>query len=467
MIDDSFGEESERNHPTLGSGSSDQEASRFRENRFRYAVVTSLSSKVTTALLQIIAMPVAAKSLGIHGFVLYSMLTSLVVWLWVSNIGIGPSLSVSLAAARAISDEKEERHLFSSAFYSVMVISSIISILSLILTWYFPVHLIFGNLYQADLVVIRWGLSILVVMFFLQMNISLFEASLTGYQELHVINLNSTFNSIPVIAAIIWVASYRPSVIGMILAVNAPVILCRSLNVWWALWHHPQTRPSFACFRFKLCLKLVKSGVSYSLAGAIGHILAHIFPVILVGRVCAPDRAAAFTAVVNGIVMASGVYAMLGTPLWPAIADSAARGEGEWARKAYRQLLILCSAYSLLVAIILIGWGLALFRLWFHGEIQPSRALLLAASGYFLVLGWEQAHFSILMGFQRIKLAALMVLLRSILAIIATFLLLSPDREYVPFISMTICVLLLDAYPLWLLVQRHLKMLIQNTHYYS
>jgi O-antigen/teichoic acid export membrane protein len=432
-------------------------AAKLRSANFRNAIASSLASKITTVALQIIAMPIAAISLGSHGFALYAMLTAAVGWLSLSNLGIGPTLIVRLAAAHIHGDLDTERSIFSSAFFPAFVISAVVSLTGLLVIWMFPIHNIFGPLYITDEYTIRWGLTALVSMFFMQTNLSLFESAQAGYQEQYIQNIISAVSSVPCILAVLILAKRSPTPVDLILALHVPVVLFRCGNAALIIWRHPHIFPSITAFRWTLSKKLVKSGSIFSLAGGLGNFLAHILPVILVGRAFSSDVAAAFAATMNAIILASGVISMLSTPLWPAIADSVARGDRDWAQRAYRRLLWSVMIFGLLTAFFLAARGDWLFHVWFKGQINPSQSLILAAALYFLASCWEVAHFTILVGLHKIAVASLLVFIRALLGIIVILVFLKMGNEANTFIIMFIAIVVIDFIPLRILVLRELS----------
>lgn len=434
----------------------DELSKQTRGRNFRYAVVSSMASKITTVAVQIIAIPIAALSLGAHEFALYAMLMAAVGWLTLSNLGIGPTLVVRLAAAHVRGSISEESHIFSSAFFPALAISTVVSLSAMLALWMLPVSGIFGALYINDLHTIRMGLTILICMFFLQTNISLFESAQAGYQKQYTANILAAISSLPCILAVYIVAKINPTPVNIILALNVPAILFKFGNAVWIMWTYPHIIPSLTNFRSDICKGLVKNGVIFSLAGGLGNFLAHILPVIIIGRVFASDVSASFSATMNVIILVSGVISMLATPLWPAISDSVVRGDREWAKRAYKRLLWSIMVFGLLVALFLGFRGEWLFGIWFKGEISPSHGLLVAAGLYFVALCWESAHFSILIGLHKIKVASVLMCIRSIVGVMATLVFISIGNEAIPFIVMFISIIIIDFIPLRKLVIRSL-----------
>jgi O-antigen/teichoic acid export membrane protein len=431
-------------------------ATAFRIKQFRYAVATSLLSKVITLAVQVIALPIAAISLGVHGFSLYALLTAAVGWLTLSNLGIGPILVVKLAATHVHGDFKEESHIFSSAFFITLIVSALVSFFAILAVWLLPVQNIFGPLYVSDLLTIKWGLTVLTVLFFLQSNISLFESAQAGYQQQYVQNLIAVVSGLPCLLAVWIVSQNNPTPVSLILALNMPLVIMRFVNVGLIVFRQPHIFPSLNSFRWSICKNLVQNGITFSLAGGLGNFLAHILPVILVGRSFSADVSASFAVTMNAIILASGVIGMLLRPLWPAVADSVARGDREWAKIAYKRLLKSVMAFGFFVALFLIVYGEWMFRIWFHGKINPSYWLIVSAGFYFVVLCWESLHFSIMVGLHKVSIASILMCARSILGVSATIMLLDKGSEALPFMMMIISIAVVNLIPMRKLVLRGL-----------
>ena len=425
--------------------------------RFRYAVGSSIASKIATAAVQIIAMPVAELSLGSHGFALYAMLTAAVAWLTLSNLGVGPVLAVRLASAHAMGNVQDERNIFSSAFFPSLIVSSLVSLTALLIIWLAPIANIFGALYVEDFPAIRSGLTVFVAIFYFLTNLSIFEYAQSGYQEQYVQNLVSALSSVLSLLALLILVKFDPTPVGLILALNSPVVFLRSCNAIYVMLRHPHTRPSLKAFRWYTCKTLMQSGAIYSLAGGVGNFLAHILPVILIGRMFSAESSAAFAATMNLLILASGVISMLSTPLWPAISDSIARGDRAWAERAYNRLLLAVMAFGFTTALALAFKGELIFEIWFKGQINPARNLIVGAALYFVALCWESAHFSVLVGLHKISFASVLIFTRTAVGIITISIFLKIGNEASIFVIMFFSILLVDFIPLRMMVKRKLS----------
>ncbi len=430
-----------------------------RTRRIRYAIASSLASKVTTAAVQILALPLAATSLGIHGFAVYMMMAAAVGWLGIANLGIGPVVNVKIAAAHAGEDAELERVIFSSGLSISLSLAVVVASLALVLIWVIPIRAIFGPLYVAESTGIRLGMSCLVAFFFVQTSVSVFEAAQAGYQEQYIQNVVAAVSSLPVLMAVWLVARYHPTPVALIWALGAPPLAFRVGNAVAVVWRHPAIKPSVNFVKSRMCRSLVKTGSVYSLAGGLASFLAHVFPVLLVGRLSNSMAAVGFAATMNMVILLNGMVSMLASPLWPAVADSLARGDLAWARRAASRVVWLVTSFGLIVAGFLWLRGEWLFAIWYSGAVQPGHLLLVAAGLYFLAFAWEQAHFSILVGLHQIGKASVLVCSRAVVGIIFFFVARAcgyTDAS-VSFFAMLLAIITIDLVPLRMIVLQKLR----------
>jgi len=417
----------------------------FRIQRIRYAAVTSLGSKVMTVTVQVLALPIAIRALGSERFALYAMLAALLSWVGLANIGIGPALVLGIAAAAARGERVAEARLFTSAWVPVLCFAVVLGLGIGVVIQLMPVANTFGANYAQYVVVIRLGLLILLGSMLLQALLSVIEAAQVGYQEQYILNLWTTLGGLFTLAALVSVAKLTPTVIAMILAVNAPPLMARLLNSVRFMNGRPHLKPRREAFDWSESKSLLVSGLAFSLVG-LGSFLNHQVPVVIVGRTLNTLATATFAAVMNVFMIGFGMVSMVAIPLWPAISDSVARGEVSWVRKAYHRLLSYSMLYAVLVCVVLILAGRPIMRLWFGQGIDPSQSPMAWLGFYFVLAMWEYVHYMVLVGLKRIRVPSLIYLGRSLLTVVLVSLLIPKWGNEGAIIGLCMSVLLVTSW---------------------
>jgi O-antigen/teichoic acid export membrane protein len=431
-----------------------ESASRLRNRRLKYAIVTSLGSKVSTAIIQIAALPLALAALGQQQFVLYAMLASAVGWLGLVNIGVGPPLTVMMSEAAAAGDHVQQQRLFSSAVLPVALLVLTTGIAVAIALRFISTDWLFGAAYAADRPAIVAGLLILTAVFLVQTLVAVVEAAQLGYQEQYRLNAMAIGGNLAAAIAIVGVATVKPTVVGLIAAISLPPLLFRVANAAHVIWHRPHLQPRAAAVSRDVTKRLVGSGVAFSLATGFGNFLCHQLPIVLMGKRLPSDEAASFAVTVNALLIAAGMVSMVTVSLWPAISDGMARGDRAWVEQASRRTLRYSIGYGLLVGAVFALFGRLLFRLWFGASIDVGPWLSVPLGLYFFLLMWENAYFAILIGMKEIAVPSFLYIGRSLFAVALMRILVERAGAPAAFIALAASVCLFTLLPFRARVRR-------------
>ena len=95
-----------------------------RGSRLKLAILASIGSKLVTVVLQFLVVPLAIRALGAERYGVYAMLTSSLGWITLVGVGISPSLTIAIAAARG--DSRKEAGYLTSALCITGAISTVI-----------------------------------------------------------------------------------------------------------------------------------------------------------------------------------------------------------------------------------------------------------------------------------------------------------------------------------------------------
>ena len=428
-----------------------------RAKNYKYAVGSSILSKVATTASQLLLMPLAASSLGVDGFALYVMLIATAGWLSLSNLGIGPTLSIRIAQNATSGTQLQEGQLFSSALACSLALSLIVALGATAAVHLIPIDIFFGPTYAQDETTIKWALTILIIAYFIQTNVSIFEAAQAGLQQQHILNVVTALSSIPTILAIVVAAQWHPNPVSILCAGIIPTLTIRLAHAVWLAKTNSSLVPRHRSFDAGTAQNLCLNGSTYALAGTVGNFVSHVLPIMLIGRALDSTQTSAFAAVLSLIILLSGVTAMIATPAIPAIASSFANGERVWVHRAYRNLLSVGMTFSLAVTAGLYFFGQHIISIWMRGVITATPELLIAAAIYFIASTWEVIHFTVLIALRKIHTPSLLILSRSLAGAVAIFMLLPYGGVALPFAAMTIAIVLIDMIPLQRILTRTLS----------
>ena len=432
-------------------------AAQFRTNRLRWAVGTSVLSKVVTALLTLIAIPIAIRSLGVSNFALYATITAISGWFGVLMLNMGPALVIRIAKAAVHGEVERERQIVSSAFMPVVILSSFLAVLAIGVVWFMPVNTLFNSeLINGNDNTARIGLTILSIVCFFRSILQVMENAQAGYQEQYLLNIRGLVGNVFTIASL-FIVFWRPEVCIMIVAMQVPTLLVQIANVVFFLIKRPFLLPRFSSFDWKESHGLIADGIMFSLAANLSAFLCHQFPITVLGALPGGEsRTAILAASMNLVISAFGVVSMIFIPMWSAVSDSLSRGDVNWAQQASRRTIINTMVYAFFIGFTLALFGKPLFKLWLGDMLQPSSLFFVCIGIYFIFLVWEYAHYMILVGIGQIKIASAIYMTRSLVAVVAVFILARTEQDWTTFVGLTISTVVVTAFSYPLILRRFL-----------
>lgn len=394
-----------------------------RERSIRLAVVTSFLSKAGTALLQLLAIPIAVRVLGRAEFGLFTSVNLTLATIAMLEVGVGPALAHGLSRANAKGDGSERCRLASSAFFLMLALAvlaglALASVLSLV-----PLTSLYGGSFAGKEDVMRpalWiGLGLFLALFLLNLTDRIRE----GMLEVASNNLwgaAANAGAAVAVGAGIW---FVPEVWFLVLAIHGSMVVAKLANTL-GLWRkHPGTRPRFAAFCPEVARHLFGDGFAFASACLVTGLVEYNLCGLMVGHAGGPAEVALYGVFISLTVMQLGFVVMLSAPTWPAVADAMARGDLGWARQAASRLRGYGSGFAVLSAAGMVLAGPWVFRWWLGPEFGDTSRRLLACYGfYFVAHVWRHIHHTLMIGTgQVVRMSRVQFVESAIMAMVAWF----------------------------------------------
>ena len=302
-----------------------------RDRRLKLAIGASISSKVATAALQLLVMPLAVRALGPERFGVFVMISSSLIWISSASIGFGNGLTIAISKAVAVNDTLAQSQAISSAFFTVLGICTLILSGMGIVHDRFGLDCILGHQYsnyQADIVT---GLWLIIGFMIASLVLDVLEGTQAGHQETHIINLagmlGQALSAVSLLVVVVW---HVQSIINLILCLFVLSVIPRLVNSFiFVTISQPHLIPNPLRFKRSVLGSLLGTGIAFSLMG-LGQFLRQQCSILLVGHMLGPVAVSVYAIIVNITMLAFGMIMMQVRPLLPAITDAWARGDREW-----------------------------------------------------------------------------------------------------------------------------------------
>jgi len=393
-----------------------------RDLSIRLAVITSILSKAGTALLQLLAIPVAIRVLGREEFGLFTTVTITLTTISLFEVGVGPALAHGISRANAAGDEARRRELASTAFFMMAGIAAVVGILVAAVLVTVPLPSIFGADYAGREDMLRPALWLGLVLILLLFILNLTERLREGQLEVAKTNLWGAAGNLCAACAVALGVWFLPQVWFLVLAIHGSMVLAKLANTG-TLWRsHPEFIPNLKRFRLPVAKHLFGDGLAFGTACLVTGVVEYNLCGWMVGRAEGPAQVALYGVFISLSVMQLGFVMMLTTPTWPAVAEAMARGHREWAATAARRLqwygvgIALCAAGGLVVL------GPWVFGIWLGPEFAgTSRGVIACFALYFAAHVWRHVNHMLMIGTGQVTRLARIQAVESTLVILVAW----------------------------------------------
>jgi O-antigen/teichoic acid export membrane protein len=371
---------------------SNQAARKHRNSSIRRAVSTSLLSKGSTALLQFVSLPLAARVLGRAEFGIYSTISLAVLVIAILQLGVGPALGRSISEAAANGNRKQEGRLFSNGALLIVSASMIGLLIAAIVITTVPVPVLFGAEYAPFAESMRpalWtGLFLMVGLLLVEMTDRVRE----GYMETDSVNASSTAGNLAGAILVFTGIQHQPSVSFLLIAVFGPNILARFVNTLFLLRKRPWLLAEGLVIDRKIQGALIRDGLSFSATSFVVYLTEFSICALIIGRISGPDEVAVFEILMAVTTAFTGMLLMVGRPIWSALVDAKSKGDGEWMESASLRYYGYLALLSVPAAIGLIGFGPWVIRTLYGPEFVIDRIVFVGHVIFLVSVGWRHVN---------------------------------------------------------------------------
>jgi len=398
--------------------SPDNSHARRRGFRLALAVGTSLVSKVGSIVLQLIAIPVAVRVLGLEMYGVYAALTTAVSFLSLTGIGVGPGLTRAIAKAHAADDRAGEQSYFMTAVSLLTIAGLIAAGLVYAILHFFAATTLFGAGFAPYQALIESCAPLVAGLVFLEILLSSVERTQAGYQEMHHANLAGALGNTLGGLLLLGGIHFWPSIQFLMLSVLGVLALCRLGNgVLMLLGRRRYLLGGMRSFSTTKARELISDGLAFTAAQSVAPLLHREGGKLLASHFGGP-AAAGIYAVLNQIsTLLGGFIAMITGPLWPALMDAAHRRDFAWFESARRRLWTAVLVYAGGAGLVLGLAGTGLISLWLGGQVAISQPVLIAFACYYFAIAWAHVNYVFLTGLGVLTTPAAVALIEAVVAL--------------------------------------------------
>ena len=367
-----------------------------RAVRIRSAIYTSLLSKGSTLLLQLVALPLIARTLGSNLFGLYAALSALPAMMSNVDMGVGPALSQRLAIGEASGDRYDQAKAFQACAFFIVLLSALVVLVGIVVVKSEKLVHFYVDSFPDQRPAIISSCWVVVVLVSVQLVSSLGQKARAGFQEVHINNLYGAAGNLLLCGSLIVLVNFSVGIPSFILIVYGCAVLAGIANLGNLLARRPYLVRPIGKPDFKIIYSLV--GDSFWFAGALSLLTWQREAAKMLLLSIDAQYAANYSILLSLLYATGGFIVMFTGALWPAIADARAQKDQVWLKTLKVRLNKASMIIAALGAASIFLFGLQLINLLYSKQFVISKLEVFALGLYFGLQVLGHIRFTWIMG---------------------------------------------------------------------
>jgi len=395
--------------------------SKERYRRILLTTASSLATRVTTALVGLVTIPLALSYLGKEKYGLWAVVTSFVAWTSLFDFGIVNGLVNALSEANGKNNPEDAKSYVSTAFFALSAISAVLGIALALCAGWIPWSRVLAVRIPIAQQTVMWTVVAALVCVLVGLPLTIVRQIYAAYQKSYIGNLFGFLGALMTLAAlyvVIWTKGGLPS---LVFAFSGPVVVVGFINLLYLTRKEmPWLSPRLGLVSRRAVSRLSSTSMPLFLF-QIGSLLINETQMIVLAHVTSLELVSEYSIIWRLGVTLSSVVALSTGAFVPAFREAYERGDRDWMRAGFRRMLILRMSIAFAVAFILIFGGNTLLRVWLHrGDFRFPNALWVAQAVVLASIIWVTAFGDFLTIMDRIWIQVVMVLVNGLVTIVLT-----------------------------------------------
>ncbi|MBW4561961.1 MAG: oligosaccharide flippase family protein [Mojavia pulchra JT2-VF2] len=349
--------------------------------RIRRAGVTGLTTLVVkgiSIIAGLVTIPLTAKYLETEIFGLWLILSNLLNWISIADLGLANSLTNALAVADGKEDKKMAQEAVTNTFYLMLGIALLLLFVFLLTSPLIAWEQIFNVSSPMAKKDIGASISVCFILFVIRLPLSIPGRIYGAYQEGYYYQIWSVLGSVL-------------SVIGLIGAIhihaNLPLLIASCFGTLligdiFSTIHLFGFRrkwliPKLKYFNFRKSRWLLNTGLQFWIA-QISAILIFQTDLLIVAHLFGTSAVASYGVTLKLFSIVIYISSSFIISLWPAYSEASTRGDFSWIIKTFKMSILFSFIWSVCISSLLVIFSPQILSLLVNKEAIPHNSLVLA-----------------------------------------------------------------------------------------
>lgn len=396
--------------------------SRDRYRRVAWSAVTSGAARVIAVSTGLVTIPLALQHLGAERFGLWMTIVAATLILQFADFGIGNGLMNKIAEANGCDDRKYMRILVGSGMAALSGIALIIVVAFILATRVVSWSAVFNATTPLSISESAPSAAVLVVMSALNMALSPILRVNMALQEDYINGLWQAVGNVVGLVALIAAIRFGAG-LSVLLAcyMLGPIVSTVVNGLLLFFYRHPWIRPTLDDIRWADAWGLAKLGFWF-LVIQVATSLNSVIPTLVISHILGLEHVAVFSIALRLASVALIIQYAILTPLWPAYAEAAKRGDWVWVVKTLKRSILLSTGIGAAMSASMIVLGPIIIMAWVGANAVPPEGVLWGLAAWIISCSINGPLAVLLSGLGQIKIQALAGVVFSIFMLVSSIL---------------------------------------------
>jgi O-antigen/teichoic acid export membrane protein len=351
---------------------------RMRIRRAGVTGITSVAVKGISIIAGLVTIPLTAKYLETETFGLWLILSNLLNWISIADLGLANSLTNALAIADGKEDRKIAQEAVSNAVYLMLAIAIILVAVFLILTPFINWERVFNLSSPTAKQDIEASIYVCWILFVLRLPLSIPGRIYGAYQEGYYYQLWSALGSLSSVISLITAIHIHANLPLLIVAYFGTLLIGDVFSTIHLFgFRRKWLIPKHKYFNWLQSKWLLKTGIQFWIA-QISAILIFQTDLIIVAHLFGTSAVASYGVVLKLFSIVIYISSSFIISLWPAYSEASTRGDFTWIVKTFKSSIIFTFIWSVCIGILIAIFSPQIMKFLVNQQAIPPNNLVLA-----------------------------------------------------------------------------------------
>ena len=379
-------------------------------------ILFSILLKGGSVLITLILIPLTIHYINPVQYGIWLIISSIITWLNIFDIGIGNALKNEIAICIATKNEKNIKNYISTTYAVLSIIAFLIFILFVFISEFVNWNSIL-NISPAMQLNIRMLLILLMACFCFQFVLQLINSVLNATQQVFKSSIILFISQFFTLIIIYFLNLFGPKNLTILVVVLAgtPIIILLIASLYLYKNELIRFKPTIKYVDFKYIKKLLNIGGAFFII-QMGAMVLFQTDNIIITRVMGPEAVTTFNIPFKLFSFISMVFAIVIVPFWSAFTDAYATKDFKWIIKNIKRIRIIWLALSIAALLLYIASD-AIYTVWIGSPITIPKSLSFCMFLYVVIFMWHTLHVYFLNGVGIIRLQLVLVTVAAVINI--------------------------------------------------